>query len=965
MKWMPRKWRPDNRSDRQGPARGRTILAVAVLIGLLVVPVSQAVLPHASQAAKRHASKASGLRAPSLQSPSNGASVQALPTFTWATVAKATAYQFQLSADKRFGSVIQSFAHKGAIETPNTAATIDKAVPDDTYYWRVRAVSRSNTSGPWSAARRLVKKWIATPHSLNPSGTTIAWPAQPLVFSWAAVPYAVRYELTVATDETMASQVLGTKTSPITTPGTVYTPSVPLDSGAYWWQVTPIDAEGHKGTPSQKAPFTYEWLTNTTTKVEYLNEAQLGHDDPQFSWAPVPGAARYEVEANSAAGFPPGAKWCCSGTTIGTSMAPTKVLANNVDYWRVRAIDAKGHAGVWNEGPSFAKAFDNPTPDNEPTCHAESPTPHTPHSIHNLCMRDVEGNVISRDPETGESVIPSTDTPIVTWDPVPGASRYEVQLGPYKAGGCDWSLVRSVLYPFYHAETAATAWTPLGADKSSRIESAWPPAQGYLLHSLQAAGAQYCVRVQAWADDDVEGNHVVSTPTYVNPDPNKPAFTYTDPPPTVPTEGPLVTPLGAYIQPATGSHTTRTPLFTWHRVAGANGYYVVIAYDEHFTNVADVGFTNVPAYAPHLLNEEPLADETTSYYWAVLPTRGADGTELSSSPENGEDHPQSFEKSSKPPTPLTPTSGAPVANQPSFEWTPAENARTYRLQVSQDRSFGHPLEDVTTGSTGYTSSTTYPAGVPLYWRVRGNDWIGQGLNWSETQTFERLLPAPLSWSASPTGGESIPVLSWSEVPGAIGYEVHIDKVNGTSANLSVPATAAAPVEWFGVGSWRWRVRADFPTASSVLSVPGAYFEPPKQRPGEPAGAPFLRTLAAPTGARGQKSGARLVISWNPDPAAKQYEVDLSTSNGFARTIETLRTDNTTWAPEVKLTAAQKRGPLFWRVAAIDAGGNLGSFASGSLGRPSASCTSSHAKKGHKPTKKTSVCPKKKAATKRH
>src|SRR5207248_10691213 len=84
--------------------------------------------------------------------------------------------------------------------------------------------------------------------------------------------------------------------------------------------------------------------------------------DPCFSWSPIPGAARYEVEINSAADFPAGSKWCCSTATIGTSLAPLKVLGNNGYYWRVRAIDANGHAGQWNSGPPFTKQFDSVTP---------------------------------------------------------------------------------------------------------------------------------------------------------------------------------------------------------------------------------------------------------------------------------------------------------------------------------------------------------------------------------------------------------------------------------------------------------------------------------------------------------------------------------------------------------------------------------------------------------------------------
>jgi len=259
-------------------------------------------------------------------------------------------------------------------------------------------------------------------------------------------------------------------------------------------------------------------------------------------------------------------------------------------------------------------------------------------------------------------------------------------------------------------------------------------------------------------------------------------------------------------------------------VPAAQGYYVVIARDAGFTEVADVGFTNVPAYAPALANRIPLSDETTNYYWAVIPCTEEDGGGVHDDVPQ-DNNPHAFGKESAAPTLLAPASGEAVYAQPTFKWTAVENARNYRIQVSQDPSFGHPLEDATTDATAYTSSSTYPADAPLYWRVRANDWIGQGLTWSAEGQFVRRLPAPVPLGSIPAGGgEPIPVLSWSAVQGAIGYEVHVDKVNGLSANLSFPAGAAAPVEWYGVGVWRWKVRANFPTATG-LTTTSAYSEP--------------------------------------------------------------------------------------------------------------------------------------------
>src|SRR6478672_3740207 len=116
MRWTTHTSSARARSDRRSPLRGRVGVVLVLLIGLLIVPASQAVLSHGHAAASKRPG-GGGLRTPSLQSPRNGASVQSLPSFTWASVAKATAYQFQLSADRHFASVVQSFVHKGSIET--------------------------------------------------------------------------------------------------------------------------------------------------------------------------------------------------------------------------------------------------------------------------------------------------------------------------------------------------------------------------------------------------------------------------------------------------------------------------------------------------------------------------------------------------------------------------------------------------------------------------------------------------------------------------------------------------------------------------------------------------------------------------------------------------------------------------------------------------------------------------------
>jgi hypothetical protein len=920
------------------------------------------------------AADARALRAPAPTSPANGARAQQLPAISWNAVRGAASYEYQVAADSRFNSIaLGRGPGKGTNRTYNLSATLDKAVPNGTYYWRVRGLTAKGKVGKWSRTRRIVKSWSTAPQIVGGNGAAVSWPTNALVLRWSSVPYANKYIVSVATDPGLSNLVLGTRTKPVETQGVNFAMPISLAPGPYYWAITPVDAEGHRGVRSAVATFQWNWPTTTATSITDLNPEAGIFADPMFSWNPIAGAARYEVEVNSSADFAPGSKWCCSGTTTGTSLAPIQGLANNRYYWRVRALDARGDAGAWNNGQPFEKSFDPSTP-----------------TVRNLTVRNADGQAL-----TG---FPSTDTPIVTWDPVPGASLYEVQLGFYDGGlGCDFSHSSAV--DTLHATTATTAWTPLAQNLAGKQgPSAWPTPQH--ANGILAAGeTAYCVRVLARTNEDAQNNQVISAWTQIN-GANQPAFRFADvsaeteetnkkeeqeeeqgkrpscPATRRPTtergvwssataytkndvveegkDGPsylslvagnaghvpasspdfwspltLATPACAYRLPATGTTTALTPLLTWKRVTAARGYYVVIARDARFTEVADVGFTNVPAYAPRLANEAPLSDETTDYYWAVIPTAEASGHGVFSFPcfttstnpcESSNDSPQRFEKSSSPPQPESPAAGASISAQPTFHWSLADNARTYQLQVASDPSFGKPIDDVTTVATAYTSVSTYPADTVLYWRVRANDWDRQGLNWSPTQTFVRRLPVPALDPLGATTVLGIPPITWSPVQGAIGYDMHVEQPTGQVNDFSLDSPSATITTYYGTGIVHYQVRAEFPTTVGGGKVAGAYS--PRQA--------SLLILAAPRGVRGIRSGSRLLVTWRPEPDAKQYEVEISATNGFLSRIESHKVDGTSWAPNIDLSKKSNRGTLYWRVAPVDQHGGIGSFTSGAF-----------------------------------
>ena len=91
-----------------------------------------------------------------------------------------------------------------------------------------------------------------------------------------------------------------------------------------------------------------------------------------------------------------------------------------------------------------------------------------------------------------------------------------------------------------------------------------------------------------------------------------------------------------------------------------------------------------------------------------------------------------------------------------------------------------------------------------------------------------------------------------------------------------------------------------------------------------------------------------MISWNPDPYAKEYEVEISTSDTFSSTIESRHIEQASWAPNVNLSLPANKGTLYWRVAAVDTGRQRRTVrhaAASSRPKPKAKCVVKKVKKG--------------------
>jgi hypothetical protein len=841
--------------------RGAWPLIVAALIGagLFLVPTASA-----------------GIKPPGALVPSSLVKVDRMPVFTWAPVKGADHYEFQMAADKGFNSTVAN----GKVSTKNTAATLPTSLINGTYYWRVRSVTPDNKPSVWTKTRTLALKWAPVTNITGPVDgssfiTPSTQPSDALILRWAPMAGAAQYAVTISADPLLTT-VLNAGGTPEVIDGTAYTVTSDVPDGTYFWSITPIDAEGHKGLASPVRSFIVHWNSSAGSPVVTDLSPDPELMDPLFSWGTVLGASSYEIEISTSSDFAPGSK-VVGLSTSATSISPTGLFQDNTYYWRVRPYDASNNAGPWTLGTPFTKTFDNVPPVAAP-------------AVKNIRMRDMS--------DIGST---SSITPVIQWDPVMGASEYQVEIDLWNNGQCDSS---TAIGPY---NTPVPSWTPLGfAGPAPVVGNAnGPSGQGDAFGN----GLSYCVQVRA-IDSDSGGTAVTGDWSLAN-NYTAPLFTYSTAAPT--TNAPCNTSWMCapyYVAPVNSSESQTPPVFVWKALTGMDGYFLIVAKDPNFSNILDYVYTHDTAYAPR----KAYADETvgSQLYWALIPVHSTTGFFPPAGNLASLGAKQVFDKKSLAPAILPPNvSGAGV----SFQWSPMIGAAYYTLQVATDESYSNILEQVNTDSASYTAAKSYPAGQTLYYRVRSNDVAGNGLTWAPGQ-FARTLAAPVP--AAPTGDinpaklDGVPNWSWSAVPGATAYDIHVDYPSGASKDANgIHGTTTSWTKFDGPGVWHWKVRAEFGSSSTV----GPYS--PVQT--------FTRTFGEPTGRRTVVTKSRLIISWDQKQGAKSYHLQVSGDPDFAGTIDDVTQDGARFAPALTSSGYTDGGKLLWRVAAIDAEGNQGDW----------------------------------------
>ncbi len=354
---------------------------------------------------------------------------------------------------------------------------------------------------------------------------------------------------------------------------------------------------------------------------------------------------------------------------------------------------------------------------------------------------------------------PNSSTPILAWDLVEGATRYEVQVDDDPAFASPEvttttttnrrfvpliALPPGQVYWHVRAVNASSEKSDWSADQFTVAAVAKPvplsPVDGTVLSQpsnpplLSWSGSQgaisYTVEVDGDADFIGASSYTTKTTSLVVPDPlgagdyfwrvtaTKAAGIISEPSDAA-SFVIAALPAPVLVSP---NDSVNVPIedvvLDWQPVPGAKTYDVQVALDEGFNNkVLDVGGIQGTRYSP------PITLDNDQYWWRVR------AVDLANQPtvwrasnfgfqRNWLDKPQAVFPLGSVVTPSTQTT-----THPYYEWTPVQHATYYELYTADDQNFSVGVDKFTVAGTTYTPRDDNDCGFrgSTYWRVRAID----------------------------------------------------------------------------------------------------------------------------------------------------------------------------------------------------------------------------------------------------
>lgn len=589
------------------------------------------------------------------------------------------------------------------------------------------------------------------------------------VLSWERATGAANYTVQVDDDPGFRTPEYNQTTTNVSA-----VPHTALKAGTNHWRVQAANRDG-------KSEWSVGSFHRPDPQVPQLqapaNGATLSQPDepPLLQWGSVQGAKSYTIEVDDAEDFIGAKSW----TTSTTSLVPNQTLQLGQWYWRVTATDAGGQLSA----PSAPRSFTIPT---LPAPRLVSPT--------NSANEELEDVVLD-------------------WDPVPGATSYELQVA-VNSGFERTDIIANV------KNVRGTRWSPAGGLDNDQYY--------WRVRAVDPGGA-----ASAWAASPYNFARTwQDRPWPVSP--AQPGF------PTYPSDFDTSKPnhrnhafYPKYVRNYLPSDpdvaglpeaviTSEAPFLQWTPVQHASYYELDLGTDANFSPNTFVTCQTVgTTFTPHNARHRCRVREGTTYYWRVRPMDMSLKIEGIYSPT------QKFTWQPGPEwvTHMAPGNGDSTST-PTFSWRSRVASAQYQITVTDRQQ--RPVASGTTRATSWTAPTELdPSGSPFTWTLTAFP-EGDEKSLIRSRTFTLTEPDPVSSTIPPltalTGlatdpaSRRAPELSWTPHPDAAYYKVFFGPGHNDvwwvpvgdeqfGRKLHYPRMTDTGVRMMTPGEHKWRVEA--------------------------------------------------------------------------------------------------------------------------------------------------------------
>ncbi|MCI0707642.1 MAG: FG-GAP-like repeat-containing protein [Ignavibacteriae bacterium] len=825
----------------------------------------------------------------------------------WNPIAEAETYRVQFGTDVTFTTPL--IDSTGIDSTLLTLSNLDRST---TYYWRVSAVNNTGTS-----IYSDIASFVTIPPV--PGAPTLSLPlneavdvSTSLVLSWGEILDATSYRLQLASDS-LFTALITDQTSVLETEYSVNSLS---SNTVYYWRVSALNAGGEgafsavsKFTTAPPLPEAPALLApaNSTTELPI----HLAVEWDSVAWADV-----YKLQVATDASFT--SLVVDRDSLVTTTDSLIGLAYNTTYYWRARAQNVTGASSysdvfVFSTGQAFVGMPELTSPVDSagglPTSVTLSWNPADSATFYHLQVAS-DANFVT--------VVVDKDSISNTSYNVAGLANattywWRVQ-GKNPDGASAYSNARNfttqVAIP-----VAPVLISPANAaaNRPKALTFTWnavPDAQIYRLQvSLDSLFSSIVVDHDSLSLTSDSISTLAYNTTYywrvraentTGASPYSAAYRFTT--------GAAFVGIPQLQSPADGATDLSTSLMlSWNAADSATFYQLQVATDSNFTALV-VSQDSIVATSHQVAD---LANSTT-YWWRVQGKTTGGVSDFSTV--------RSFTTIMA--MPGTPALTAPVnnaINQPTalvLTWDDAQNAQTYRLQVSLDSLFSsfevdHDSLTVTSDSvSGLAHKTRY------YWRVSAGNIAGVS-PYSSVNSFTTIVAVPSAPTLAlpmnnATNQDTTLSFTWSSVPDAETYRLQVSYDSLFSLividNDSLIATVDTLTGLANNTTYYWRVSATNVAGEGLFSAVYRFTTI--------VTVPAAPTLVSPDN-NATNQPTTLTLSWNAAAGAERYRLQVALDSVFSTTLVNVDTVQSTSFMLADLELATR---YHWRVSAVNVAG---------------------------------------------